>query len=61
MTSAAGVIPFRAKVMSQNEKQEIAIQVISNHKSLSDIADDNQVSRKFIYAQKNKMMSAING
>ena len=59
MTSAAS-IAFPAKYMSQNENKNLAIQAISNEATISDVAYQNQVSRKFIYAQKNKAMSAIN-
>jgi hypothetical protein len=57
MTSAAIVFP--AKVMTASEKKKLAIQVITNKKTVSDVANDNQVSRKFIYAQTNKIFDAI--
>jgi len=50
---------IRAKDMSASEKKNLAIQTMQNTKLISDIANDNQVSRKFIYSQKNKMQSAI--
>lgn len=51
---------FRASLMNVAEKKELAIHLINNKNSIATIASDNQVSRKFIYTQKNKIMAAIN-
>jgi hypothetical protein len=56
----ASAITFPAKAMTASERKKLALQAISKQKSLSDVANDNQVSRKFIYYQKNKMLDAIN-
>ena len=54
----ASAITFPAKVMTASERKKLALQAISKQKRLSDVANDNQVSRKFIYTQKNKMLDA---
>lgn len=59
MASAVVSRAFSARFMNADEKKKLAIQVVSHHKTLSAIANDNQVSRKFIYAQKDKAMAAI--
>ena len=56
----ASAITFPAKAMTASERKKLALQAISKQKSLSDVANDNQVSRKFIYSQKNKMLDVIN-
>jgi hypothetical protein len=49
-----------AHSMNVNQKKLLALQVIRQQKTITDISTQNKVSRKFIYAQKEKAVSAIN-
>ena len=48
-----------AKKMTNQQKKNIALQVISNKSTVTKIADQGNVSRKFVYLQTNKMSAAI--
>lgn len=48
-----------AKSISINERQTIALQAIRHKKKITEIAFEKQVSRDFVYAQKNKALQSI--
>lgn len=51
---------FRAKSFSLDERRQLAVKAISNEESVTDLAKESGVSRKFVYAQKNKAIEALN-
>jgi hypothetical protein len=48
-----------AKSLSINERQTIALQAIRHNQEITELAVEKQVSRDFIYTQKNKALQAI--
>lgn len=50
---------YPASLMNQTQRKNIALSSLGQEKSISQIAKDNQISRKFVYIQKNKAMTAI--
>jgi hypothetical protein len=59
-SSCMPVIIHAAKNMNEQTKRSLAVESICQHKTLSQIASENKVSRKFVSSQKNKLMGAIN-
>lgn len=57
MEGAAYLCP--AKNLSTNERLQIALQAIRHDQQITSIANKKQVSRDFVYAQKNKALAAI--
>ena len=49
-----------AKQLDKKQRQQLAEQALSNTESISELAKENQVSRKFIDQQKNKAKAGIN-
>ena len=45
--------------MNINQKKTIALQVIRQKQTITNIAKENQVSRQFVYKQKDKATQAI--
>ena len=56
---SATIISHSAKQMTNQQKKNIALQVISNKTTVTEIAVRGNVSCKFVYLQKNKMTTAI--
>ena len=52
-------VSYLAKEMNIKQKKTIALQVIHQKQTITNIAKENQVSRQFVYKQKYKAMSAI--
>ncbi len=52
-------LSYPASKMNINQKKTIALQVIHQTQPITDIARENQVSRKFVYKQKHKVTQAI--
>ena len=48
-----------AKTRHNDKKKDIAIQSLSKTITITDLAEQNEVSRKFVYEQKEKAESAI--
>ena len=48
-----------AQALSPSERQELALQALSGHQPITTLAEQHQVSRKFIYAQKDKALQAL--
>jgi hypothetical protein len=48
-----------AKLMTSNERKTLGFRSISNRQTVVDIATQNNVSRKFVYQQQNKIFSAV--
>jgi len=48
-----------AKNINFVNRKAIALQVITNNQKITEIAKTNQVSRNFVYAQKNKAIQGI--
>jgi len=51
---------YNAKLMNANQKKALALTALNKEQPLSSLAQTNNVSRKFIYKQKNKALNAIN-
>lgn len=49
----------KAKSLSQNKRKEIALKSISGTRKITDLAEEEEVSRKFIYHQQEIAKSAI--
>ena len=52
-------ISYPAKEMNIKQKKTMVLQAIQQTQTISDIAKENQVSRKFVYKQKDKATQAI--
>ena len=52
-------VTYPAKILKFHQKKKMALQVIKQTQTISDIAKENQVSRKFVYKQKHKVIQAI--
>ena len=51
--------PCPAKSMSDRQKKNVALNVINNKKRVTDIAKQYDVSRQFIYRQKDRTIYAV--
>ena len=61
MISAVAILtPCPAKSMSNDTKKSLAIKTITGEQTISAIANDYQVSRKFVSNQKQKILTAVN-
>ncbi len=60
MTKFTTLIATSAKLMSVEKKKLLALESIIQDSPITQIAETNKVSRKFIYAQKLKALGAIN-
>lgn len=56
---SATLISHPAKQMTALQKKNVALQVINNKFSVSDIAKKHNVSRKFVHSQKDKAITAL--
>ena len=52
-------LSYPSRKMNIKQKKAIALQVIHQRQPITDIARENQVSRKFVYKQKDKATQAI--
>lgn len=59
MEAATITQPHSARQLDPSQRQDLALKLIKNEKPVSDIARDNNVSRKFLYQQKDKALNAI--
>ena len=50
---------YIAKSLSNEKRKELALKSLSSKEKITEIAKEEQVSRKFIYQQKEKAISAI--
>ncbi len=48
-----------AKLMNADDRKELALKALKKDKSVSKLAEQNNVSRKFVHKQKNKLVNAI--
>lgn len=48
-----------AKLITHNDRKNIALKVISNKKTITDAANENNVSRKFVHGLKNTALNAV--
>jgi len=60
MKIATRVQSYRAKQLNARQKKELALAALSKSKPLTELAQENDVSRKFVYQQQGKAISAIN-
>lgn len=61
MISATAILTLcPAKSMSSDDKKSLAIKTITGKQTISAIANDYQVSRKFVSEQKQKILTVIN-
>jgi len=56
---SAQIVSLSAQQMTNQQRKDIALQVISNKASVTDIANHHGVSRKFVYQQKDKSIEAV--
>lgn len=59
MEPTNAVNSHNAKLISHNDRKNIALKVISNQKTITNVADENNVSRKFVHGLKNTALGAI--
>ncbi len=59
MKTATQNQPCNAKQMNAFERKKVALKVIRNEQPVTHIARENEVSRKFVYTQKNKAVNAV--
>ncbi len=50
---------YPAHEISNEQRKQLALKIIRNEKSVSQLANEQKVSRNFIYKQKSKAISAI--
>jgi hypothetical protein len=60
ISATAILTPCHAKSMSNADKKSLAIKSITGEQTISAIANDYQVSRKFVSHQKQKILTAVN-
>jgi hypothetical protein len=60
ISAVAILTPCPAKSMSNDTKKSLAIKTITGEQTISAIANDYQVSRKFVSNQKQKILTAVN-
>ena len=59
MLAATITQSYPAHNLDSNQRQTLALELIKKGKPVSDISKQNNVSRKFLYQQKAKAVSAI--
>ncbi|MCP4355728.1 MAG: hypothetical protein GY793_08900 [Proteobacteria bacterium] len=57
--TAVCVESYPAKQIESSKKANLALKTISREKPIAELARENNVSRKFLYQQKNKAINAI--
>jgi len=60
MSQAAQSVSYNAKQLDSSKRKQLALDSIRKNESLSKLAEDNKVSRKFIYQQQSKAIDAVN-
>lgn len=60
ISTAAILTSYPAKSMSNADKKSLAIKAMTGEQTISSIANDHQVSRKFVSEQKQKILIAAN-
>jgi len=60
MNIAAQIKSYPAKQMDPSKKKALAFSALEKSKPLTELAQENNVSRKFIYKQKGQAVTAIN-
>ncbi|HAL39965.1 MAG TPA: hypothetical protein DCP03_18420 [Polaromonas sp.] len=51
---------FQATKLLTTQRIDLAIQAMSGSANISHLASENNVSRKFVYQQKNRALEALN-
>jgi hypothetical protein len=51
---------YTAERLSSSDKKTLALEAMSQRQTITDLSKENDVSRKFIYAQKEKAVAAVN-
>ncbi len=59
MTAATITHLHPAQKLNLQQGKTLALEVLQNKKTIFDIAQETQVSRRFLYEQKNKATAAI--
>ena len=59
MEVTARPTPYPAQDLNAKQRSTLALQLIQNNQPVTDIAKSHKVSRKFLYAQKDKAIDAI--
>ena len=52
--------PSHAKQLSSSQRKQLALDAMNDSSSITDLANNNHVSRKFVYQQKDKANAAVN-
>jgi len=60
MSSAAQLRSYNAKLLDPSKRKQLALDAIHKKESVSKLAQDNNVSRKFVYQQQSKAIGAVN-
>jgi len=61
MTIATQPVSYnKAKQMNTTGRKQLALASIQKSRRLTELAEENKVSRKFIYQQQNKALAAVN-
>ncbi len=60
MKAAAQIQSYMTKRINANQRKALALKIIEHKNPISLIANEHQVSRKFLYEQKSKATDAIN-
>ena len=60
ISTAAILTSYPAKSMSNADKKSLAIKAMTGEQTISAIANDHQVSHKFVSEQKQKILTAVN-
>jgi len=60
MSLTAQLSSYNAKQFDASQKQQLALKSLSTKRTVTELAQQNKVSRKFIHQQKTKALNAVN-
>ncbi len=60
MDTTAQTSSYNAKQLDANQRKQLALASIRQSETVTTLAKENQVSRKFVYRQKDKALQAVN-
>ncbi len=60
MDMTAQPTSYNAKRLDSNQRKQLALNAMSKSEAIATIAQDHEVSRKFVYQQKDKAINAVN-
>jgi len=59
MSMTAQLSSYNAKQFDSRKRKQLALDSMNDSRPITTLADENNVSRKFIYQQKNKAINAV--